>query len=843
VKNVLTIARRELGAYFTSPVGYIFMIVFIAISVGLYITTFFTFPVADMRSYFGNLPVLLCVFIPAITMRVWAEERKENTWELLLTFPMRAWELSIGKFLASLAFFALTLASTLTVPAMLIALGDPDGGAIFSAYLGTLLLGAYFLSIGIFFSGFCKDQIVAFVVTLLACFGIFLMGTGFIAAYIDDLVPGWGSMLGELVGLSDHYSAFTRGVIEMADVLYFVAWTAVFLTLNIIFIDGRSRPKARLYFSGTVVGCVLIGLLGNWLIRDMSLLRLDMTEGKVFTISQASKNILSTIDTPVQVKLYVTPKRDMPTGLANFEQDVTDKLDELRVASGGNVQYSVVHLTAANAIDGGVNIADGSEPEEEEEGEEEALEKRMLDKGIRPHSVQSLSQDQMTNKLIYSSIGIGYKEKQEEILPDLMPQDLMNIEYRLVSTIFKLTQEEPPVVVIVAPQEQVAIDPQMRMMMQQMGQQVPEPVDPYSFLQRILESEKYSVQRVEISPQSPLPEEFDTLVVADPRKLSDRQRWEISRALASGKSVVMAVQNREFDYQATRQGLSLNQRDEAPAVNPLLEKYGITVSADHLMDVNHVALNVSSGGGGGLAALLNLGQPIDLPTHMLINNETMDQDTSITSRLSTVFYLWGSRLVLDEDKFAELGIDVKTLMRTTENAWTAPAMSQEAIEQPDSGEAFPIMVLASGQFPDAYAGQDRPTWPPPAPSQFGQPTPPPPVETGEPDELVPAPGKLVVIGGAEMWRDNFINPRSGGPGNYDLFLNTVDAVTLGDDLLNVRGHKPIDRIIASPSAGTKTRWKLINYGFAISVISIAGIVTTLVRRRSRNAYTLAHNPG
>ena len=117
------------------------------------------------------------------------------------------------------------------------------------------------------------------------------------------------------------------------------------------------------------------------------------------------------------------------------------------------------------------------------------------------------------------------------------------------------------------------------------------------------------------------------------------------------------------------------------------------------------------------------------------------------------------------------------------------------------------------------------------------------METGEPGELVPAPGKLVVIGGADMWRDNFINPRSGGPGNFDLFLNTVDAVTLGDDLLNVRGHKPIDRIIASPSSGTKTRWKLINYGFAISVISIAGIVSTLARRRSRNAYTLSHGAG
>ncbi len=159
MKNVLTILRRDLGAFFTSPVGYIFMIVFLLISVGLYITAFFTFPVADMRMFFTNLPLLLCVFVPAVTMRVWAEERKENTWELLLTFPMKSWQLVLGKFLACLVFLAATLAATCTVPIMLAALGNPDGGVIFGGYVGTLLLGAFFLSIGIFFSGSAKTRL------------------------------------------------------------------------------------------------------------------------------------------------------------------------------------------------------------------------------------------------------------------------------------------------------------------------------------------------------------------------------------------------------------------------------------------------------------------------------------------------------------------------------------------------------------------------------------------------------------------------------------------------------------------------------------------------------------
>ena len=216
MKNMVTILRRDLGACFTSPIGYIFMIVYVLISVGLYITSFFTYPMADLRPYFMNLPILLCVFIPAVTMRIWAE--------MLLTFPMKARELVVGKFLACLLFYALTLAATFTLPLMLVALGKPDFGPIATGYFGTLLLGGFFLAIGIFFSGFFKDQIVAFVVTLLACFGIFLVGTDFIASYLDGMKPGLGSLLSQLVGVADHYNAFSRGVIELADV-HRGAWT------------------------------------------------------------------------------------------------------------------------------------------------------------------------------------------------------------------------------------------------------------------------------------------------------------------------------------------------------------------------------------------------------------------------------------------------------------------------------------------------------------------------------------------------------------------------------------------------------------------------------------------
>jgi ABC-type transport system involved in multi-copper enzyme maturation permease subunit len=148
MRNLWTIFRRELAAYYSSAIGYIFMIVFQVLSVGLFMTPFFTFLNADMRSFFSTMPIIMGIFLPAVTMRLWAEERKQNTWEMLLTFPMQPHELVLGKFAASLVFFLWALATTLTSPLMLMWLGNPDLGPIVGAYVGTVLLGAFFLALG-----------------------------------------------------------------------------------------------------------------------------------------------------------------------------------------------------------------------------------------------------------------------------------------------------------------------------------------------------------------------------------------------------------------------------------------------------------------------------------------------------------------------------------------------------------------------------------------------------------------------------------------------------------------------------------------------------------------------
>ncbi len=816
--NLSTIFRRELSAYYSSSIGYIFMIVFQVLSVGLYMTPFFTFLNADMRSFFGTMPIILGIFLPAVTMRLWAEERKQNTWEMLLTFPMRPHELVLGKFFASLVFFIVALATTLTIPLMLIALGgNPDLGPIVGAYIGTALLGAFFLAMGLFVSALCQDQIVAFVITLLACLAVFLLGTNFISAYIDGTWPGLGTFLADVVGMTNHYNTFSRGLIVLGDVLYFVIWAAVFLFLNGLFLEIRSRPATRNTFYVAVAMSVVIGLMANWLLAGQGLGRFDMTQDRIYTLSPATKKILSELDVPVQVKLYITPGDKMPTEMKYLERDILDKLNEMSLSSGGNLNARAIHMETANVID-----PLGQPPSAGDE-KDEAVEKRLLDKGIRPFSVQALREDEVVNKLVYSALGVGYKDKDEEVLPRVLPQDLETLEYRLMNIVYKLSRAKQPVVAMVAPKDALNIPPHIRQLYQQMGRPVPQSDDPYETLERLLRVEKYDVRRVDLTQTSGMPADADSVIVINPRALNERQHWELQRALHEGKSVMVAAQKYRWNYNVVRKSVSINKEDERPEVNPWLEHYGVTIDPAILMDVNHQPLTIQQSD-NPLSSILGGGVTLNLPLHITLGQDAMNPDVSITSNLSPLFYLWGSALSVKPDVLEKHQLEHQVLLNTTPKAWTLPSDAQltsVSLKPPvGGGQRYPLSVLVRGQFPDT--DKARPAWPQ-APPQPGRPAPPPPPAEEPAAEAKPAPGKL---------HRNFL-----GGGNLDFFLNTVDALTLGEDIINVRSKKQINRVISRPSTPVRQFWKFVNLGLVPLVIAAVGIGNAVARRRSRAAYT------
>ena len=825
MQNLWTIFRRELAAYYTSAIGYIFLMVFLSLSVGLFMTPFFTFLSADMRAFFSTVPILMCIFLPAVTMRLWAEERKQNTWEMLLTFPMQPHELVLGKFAASFTFFLSALAGTLTIPLMLAILGRPDPGPILGAYCGSLLLGAFFLSFGLFISALCRDQIVAFVVTLLGCFGVFLLGMEFIAAYIDSAWPGLGTFLTHVVGVTEHYATFTKGVLVVGDVLYFLIWTAVFLFLNGLFLDIRSRPAARNTFLVAVALCLGIGLIANWLLAGQSLGRFDLTQEKIYTLSDASMKILQNLRAPVHVHLYITPKDKMPTEMQRLEQDILDKLDEMRLASKGQLLPKAIHMEAASVL---------QQPQGDKEPE--GLEKRLLDKGVRPFSVQALREDEVVNKLVYAALGIAYKDKDEEIIPRMLPDDLDALEYRLINTLYKLSREAPPVVALVAPKDPLNIPPYMRQLYAQMGRPLPQTEDPYETLERLLRLEKYDVRRVELAPNAGIPAGTTTMLVVNPHHLSERQRWELNRALYEGKSVFLALQQYRWNYNVVRQAVSISKEDQKPEVNPWLSQYGIELDPTILMDVNHQSLTVREAD-NLMSALTGSGVTLNLPLHIMISQDTMNRKVSITSNLSPLFYLWGSALKLHPDVFGRYQLEHSVLFSTTPRAWTIPAdapLTANDLQPPAQGQQRPLAVLVRGQFPDAYAGKERPAWPPPASAPGMPPASPPPQEEAPATASTPAPGKLLVVGNAQMLHRNFL---SGG--NLDFFLNSVDALTLGDDIINVRSKKQINRTISKPSEHARKFWKFVTIALVPMLVAALGIGGWCIRRRSRAAYIAA----
>lgn len=823
--NLWTVFKREIGAYFNSAIAYIFIIVFVLLNSVLYMAQFFVISMADMRPFFNTLPFVLSVFLPAVTMRQWAEERKGNTLELLLTFPMRTHELVLGKFIASFVFFLAALAGTLAIPLMLFVLGRPDVGTVLGGYGGAALLGAFFLSIGIFISGLCRDQIVAFILGMVICFGLHLIGTDFIASSVDSWLPGLGSLLQQFIGSAGHFESFAKGVIDNRDVLYFLIGTVLFLVLNGFWLEGRMRPKATQIFTTATLISVGIFLMSNWFFVGIPLGRFDVTEGKIYTVSPATKEILKEIKAPVTAKLYISPADKMPTGMKTLEQDIVSKLDELRVASGGNLQYKIFHMEAAN-------VAEGSEQKED------SLEQQMQRKGIQPFQIRAIESDEVAVRLVYAAMSLGYKEKPEEILPRITPDNFNELEYMIVSKIFRMTLPEIPKLALAAPYEEKQIDSQVAALLMQLGGQVPSAYreDPYELVQMALEYDGYEVSRIRLDKDEPLPEGTKTLIVLEPRELNERQKYEISRFLRAGGSVFLGVQNYEYNYAPSGNTLQIMPVEKKPNVNSLLQEWGLEVDENILTDEQHDVVNLS---GAARLGPFEVSVPVKVPIQILIPPTGMNPDISVTSRLSSLFYLWGTALKLNDEKLKSQNLKVGKLLQSSQNSWTVPfrpgsLQPKDLQPQPEGRRGpMPLAVFVQGQFADAYQGKEAPPWPEKSaetPAGTAEPTP--KQKPEKPIDITPAPGKLILTGAASMFQKHLIK----GGGHLSFFMNSVDALTLGDELVTIRSKQPIDRSLGRVSTPAKVGWRLFVTFFFPILILVLGIFKMFWRRQAKQDY-------
>ena len=224
MNNTYTIFKKEVRSYFNSPIAYIFITLFLLLSGYFFGSTLFLQNQADLRSVFGFwIPFFLTIFVPAVTMRLIAEEKRAGTLEVLVTMPIRDSEIILGKYLAALVLLVVAIGLTFTYPITISILGNPDGGSIFCGYLGLVFMGASYLAIGVYISSLTKNQIVAFIISLAIVFALYLLNK------ILMLVPGGLASILEYLAIDYHFSNIARGVIDTRDLIYY--FSLIFLGL------------------------------------------------------------------------------------------------------------------------------------------------------------------------------------------------------------------------------------------------------------------------------------------------------------------------------------------------------------------------------------------------------------------------------------------------------------------------------------------------------------------------------------------------------------------------------------------------------------------------------------
>ena len=572
---------------------------------------------------------------------------------------------------------------------------------------------------------------------------------------------------------------------------------------------SSKRRKFRLTFAVTAVLLTAILFLLINVTGNLRGVRMDLTSDGLFTMSPAAVSILQELPVPVQVKLYITPTKKMPTQLRTLERDITEQLHNFEQVSRGMIEFSVHN------------------PQDDAD-----MQQDLATKGIQPFQVQSVEKDEIGVKLIWSALTIAYKDKPEEVLPQVLPQSLPALEQDVIGPIHRLTRERTPRVAFYGPQK--VMDPQMAMMYMQQGMQPPPPQDQFSLIGELLNQGHYEAVPVELTAESPIPDDVDLLIVMGLAALNERQVWEINQALVRGLPVVMGVQAHEYDYSPARTGgWTVSGRTVGSGLETMLEACGLKVGQEHFMDMSMETIDLPREVNlGGLR--MQTREPVRLPMQIRVTESQMLQDSPLVNRIGTLFYLWGTPVRPQPEQLAKYGLQATSLIESSPQSWESPwqagPMIPTAFEPPRDGPdgPAPLAVLVEGQFPDTFIDSGVPDWPTAAVADTLD-----LLAAGPaPAVMDPQPGQLLVIGSAKMFDDNILQ----APQNALLLLNAVDYLVGSRDLLAIRAKTLTRRVARPASDNEKLAWRIVVVLLVPALLASFGIIRAGVRRREAAAY-------
>lgn len=428
MNNIKLIAVKELAGFFSSLTAFLFFGAFLAVTLFIFfwVETFFTRNIADVRPLFEWMPVLMIFLVPALTMRMWSEERRSGTIEFLLTAAATNLQLVLGKFAACMALIMIALALTTPIPVTVSFLGPLDWGPVIGGYIAALFLAAAYTAIGLSISARTDNQIVSLLLSVLVC-GVFLLcGSDAVTSLFSNNI----AELLRLIGTGARFQSITRGVIDFRDLYYYISVAGAFICLNVLELEqlrwsnNVSNVRHKTWFVLTGL-CIANLIAGNLWIQQIALARVDLTEGQGYSISQATRNYLARLNEPLIIRGYFS-KKSHPL-LQPLVPRLRDLLKEYALAGNGKVRVEFV------------------DPLEKPELEKEAAEKY----GIKPVAFQTATKYQASLTNSYFDVLIKYGDQFQKLnwkeliefktrSENHVDVDLKNPEYDITSTIKKL---------------------------------------------------------------------------------------------------------------------------------------------------------------------------------------------------------------------------------------------------------------------------------------------------------------------------------------------------------------------------------------------------------------------
>jgi ABC-2 type transport system permease protein len=794
---VYSILKKEITSYLSSLVAYVTIGVFLLV-LGLFLWVFpdssiLDYGYAGLDSLFNTAPYLFMFLIPAITMRSLAEERKEGTFELLLTRPLTDGQIVLGKFFACVLLVLFALMPTLVYYYSVYNLGNPPGnvdtGAVIGSYIGLFLLGSGFAAIGLFASSVSKNQIIAFTIAVFLSY-FFYSGFDSLSSLLSLQNLGLQN-----IGITAHYESVSRGVLDTRDLGYFLCLSAFFIWCTLLAIKIQRQKTADK--KGLIRALAFIVAVA--IISSLSFTRFDFTKEKRFTISKISRGILESLPKNVKVTVYLEGD-NFPAAFKRLRSATKDMLNDLEAYSHGKLQFDFVDPLKGQSAD-----------------QQQQTLQSMGEKGIEPTNLSEKTDNGLIQKMIipYAAVSSGDKEIPVKLLLNrigLSPEEqlnnsIQNLEYAFVSAIKKVTTGGKPEIGFTEGHHELT-DVQLNDAMKSL-------------------SEGFTIGRVNLTtiPFAAL-EKVKLLVIPKPDKpFSELEKFKLDQYIMRGGRVLWTIDQVSAELDSLRghggEQLAFNKQLN---LDDQLFVYGVRINYDLLADISCSQIPVATGNVGGQAQIQNvpwLFYPLIMPLskHPIVKN----LDAIHTEFISTI------------DTLAIKRVNKTILLSSSpyNKKYNAPyLLSLQMLEQEPQPKDFqsntkPVAVLLEGKFKSDFL--NRPT----------------PEGLNEKVESLTEskPTKMIVISDGDVFKNQVGSDGSPFPlgydhytqqsfGNKNLLLNIADYMTDDSGLIGLRTKEIQLRLLdRARIRSEKLYWQVINNVIPLSFVLIFAIFQHYIRRR------------